>query len=485
MGMRLGAFAIAGLLAATTPQQNAWIPLFNGRNLDGWEAKIKGYDRGDNFGETFRVEAGVIKVSYDKYGDFGGRFGHLFYKDEFSHYRLRVEYRFVGQQATGGPEWALRNSGVMVHGEPIAAMTRDQEFPTSIEVQFLGGNGKDPRPTSNVCTPGTNIVIDGKLVTRHCTNSTSATYHGDQWVTAEVEVCGSKSITHYLDGKPVMTYGGPQLDDRDAHAKTLATQRSGLLLERGTISLQSESHPVEFRRVELRVLDAAACGAAGAGAQETTTPVWSTPDRFWFRLPAPGGNEWWTVDARSGARERLFDHQRLAIELSEQSKRAYTPLTLPFADPASEFVVKYDGSNAALQEGALAIEFSFDDERWRCELQGEWDWGRKPPSDYYCAPAEGAAAPASGAGPVRSPDGKWEAFISNSNVAVRPSGGAVRMLSADGTPAAPYHLGSLRWSRDSRTISGYRMHSDAWRSPSSVDNIKTLITVRDWAVPPK
>ncbi len=211
------------------------------------------------------MDAGVIKVSYDKYGEFGGRFGHLFYKDEFSHYRLRVEYRFVGQQAAGGPDWALRNSGVMLHGEPIATMTRDQEFPTSIEVQFLGGNGKDARPTSNVCTPGTNIVIDGKLITRHCTNSSSATYHGEQWVTAEVEVCGSKGITHYLDGKPVMTYANPQLDERDAQAKTLAAARSGLLIDRGTISLQSESHPVEFRRVELRVLNQASCGTPGAG----------------------------------------------------------------------------------------------------------------------------------------------------------------------------------------------------------------------------
>ena len=259
------ALAVAGLLALITPQQDTWIPLFNGRNLDGWEAKIKGYERGNNFGDTFRVDAGVIKVSYDKYGEFGGRFGHLFYKDEFSHYRLRVEYRFVGQQATGGPDWALRNSGVMLHGEPIATMTRDQEFPTSIEVQFLGGNGKDSRPTSNVCTPGTNIVIDGKLITRHCTNSSSATYHGEQWVTAEVEVCGSKSMTHYLDGKPVMSYANPQLDERDAQAKTLAAGRSGLLIDRGTISLQSESHPVEFRRVELRVLDQASCGTPAAG----------------------------------------------------------------------------------------------------------------------------------------------------------------------------------------------------------------------------
>ena len=224
---------------------------------------------------------------------------------------------------------------------------------------------------------------------------------------------------------------------------------------------------------------------SAAGAQETTTPVWSAPDRFWFRVAVPEGNEWWTVDARHGARERLFDHRRLAIELSEQSKRTYTSLTLPFADPASGFVVKYDGSNAALQEGALAIEFSLDDERWRCELQGEWDWGRNPPSDYYCAAIEGPAAPAAGAGPVRSPDAKWEALISSNNVAVRPSGGAVRLLSTDGTPAAPYHLGSLRWSGDSRTLRGYRVHSDAWRSAPTAGNIKALVSVHDWTVPPR
>jgi hypothetical protein len=224
---------------------------------------------------------------------------------------------------------------------------------------------------------------------------------------------------------------------------------------------------------------------SSVAAQDGTTPVWPTPDRFWFRVAVPGGNEWWTVDARHGSRERLFDHRRLAVELSEQSKRTYTPLTLPFADPASGFIVKYDGSNAALQEGALAIEFSLDDERWRCELQGEWDWGRTPPSDYYCASIEDGAVPASAAAPVRSPDGKWEALISNNNVGVRPSGGAVRMLSIDGTPAAPYHLGSVRWSADSRAVSAYRVHSDAWRSPPSAGSVKTLITAHEWVVTPK
>ena len=235
-------------------QEGEWIPLFNGRDLDGWTAKIKGYEPGDNFGETFRVECGVLKVAYDRYDTFDGRFGHLFYKQAFSHYVLRVEYRFVGEQVSGGPGWALRNSGVMIHGESPESMERDQDFPVSIEVQLLGGSGSGERSTANLCTPGTNVVMDGRLVTRHCTNSTSKTYHGDEWVTVEIEVRGSRVIKHMIDGETVLSYTQPQLDEREAHARKLA-EESGRLLEGGTISLQSESHPVEFRKVELRKLN--------------------------------------------------------------------------------------------------------------------------------------------------------------------------------------------------------------------------------------
>ena len=227
-----------------------WIQLFNGKNLDGWTPKIRYYDLGENFGNTFRVEDGLLKVSYDKYDKFDNKFGHLFYRDKFSHYRFRVEYRFVGQQAQGGPNWAVRNSGVMIHGESPETMDKDQDFPASIEVQLLGGNGTDPRPTANLCTPGTNIVMDGKLITRHCTNSTSKTYHGDGWVTVEIEVHGNKLIKHIVDGETVLSYTEPQLDEADAHAKKLIA-KSGKMLSGGTISLQSESHPVEFRKIEL------------------------------------------------------------------------------------------------------------------------------------------------------------------------------------------------------------------------------------------
>ncbi|MCA9230624.1 MAG: DUF1080 domain-containing protein [Planctomycetales bacterium] len=237
-------------------EQGEWIPLFNGKNLDGWTIKIKSYELGDNYGETFRVEDGVIKAVYDRYeGRFRGRFGHLFYNETFSNYELRVEYRFVGEQALGAPGWAIRNSGVMIHGQSPESMGLKQDFPASIEVQLLGGDGQNQRSTANLCTPGTNVVMDGKLHTQHCTNSSSETYHGDQWVTVEIEVRGNEVIRHKIDGRTVLEYTQPQLDETDDSAKALLAGGAEKMLSSGTISLQSEGHPVEFRKVELRKLE--------------------------------------------------------------------------------------------------------------------------------------------------------------------------------------------------------------------------------------
>lgn len=246
---------------AAPPRAPRWIPLFDGRSLDGWTPKICHLPAGEDPLRTFRAEDGVIRVGYERYeGEFGGRFGHLFHDAPGSHYRLRIEYRFVGEQAPGGPGWAWRNSGVMLHGQPAASMGVDQEFPVSIEVQFLGGDGANPRPTANLCTPGTNVEMGGELVTRHCVDSASKTVHGDAWVVVEVEVLGSESIRHFVDGELVMEYQRPQLDPRDGDAQAriaagAGTGAGGLLLERGTISLQSESHPIEFRRVEVLPLE--------------------------------------------------------------------------------------------------------------------------------------------------------------------------------------------------------------------------------------
>ncbi len=231
-----------------------WRQLFNGKDLTGWTPKIKGYPIGENFGNTFRVEDGLLTVSYDQYDTFDLRYGHLFYDQLFSDYILRAEYRFIGEQCAGGQGWALRNSGIMVHGQTPESMDLEQFFPVSIEVQLLGGNGKDERTTGNLCTPGTNVVMNDELILRHCVNSGSKTYHGDQWVTVEVEVRGNEVIRHFINGDLVLEYNKPQLDERDADAKKLIVD-GNLMLFGGTISLQSESHPVQFRKVEIKVLE--------------------------------------------------------------------------------------------------------------------------------------------------------------------------------------------------------------------------------------
>lgn len=233
-----------------------WQPLFNGQDLDDWRIKIAKHDFEENYNNTFRVEDGLIKVRYDEYEDFDRQYGHMFYKDPFSYYLLRVEYRFVGEQAPGGEGWALRNSGVMLHGQSPETMTKDQDFPISVEAQLLGGDGETPRSTSNLCTPGTNVRIDGELFTSHCINSNSKTYHGEQWVVADFLVLGDSIIHHILEGDTVMTYQQPQIGGGNVSNHDPEEKLDGKLLSGGHFSLQSESHPIDFRRVEIFDLEA-------------------------------------------------------------------------------------------------------------------------------------------------------------------------------------------------------------------------------------
>jgi len=241
--------------SATAATEENWIQLFNGKDLNDWQIKFTGFELGENYNNTFRVEDGLLRVRYDEWGEWNSEFGHIFYKDEFSHYRLRVEYRFVDDQVTGGPGWAFRNNGLMLHGQSAESMEIDQDFPTSIEVQLLGGNGTDERTTMNLCTPGTNVVMDGELIEQHCMTSNSDTYHGDQWVTVEVEVHGGEIIRHFVEGKEVMHYEKPQLDPRDQYYDKMLMEYGDKIITGGTISLQAESHPTDFRKIELLVIE--------------------------------------------------------------------------------------------------------------------------------------------------------------------------------------------------------------------------------------
>lgn len=230
--------------------QKKWTTLFNGKDLNDWTVKIRGHKVNENFGNTFRVQDGVIRVNYDQYDAFDEQYGHMFYKKKYSSYLLRLEYRFIGEQVKGGPGWAFRNSGVMLHCQSPESMAIDQDFPISIETQYLGGNGKDERTTGNLCTPGTNVFLKNELFTPHCVSSNSKTYHGDQWVKAEVLVIRDSIIKHIIEGDTVLVYTKPQYDGKDKWVQQ-AGLKDGLTIKEGFIALQSESHPVEFRNIRL------------------------------------------------------------------------------------------------------------------------------------------------------------------------------------------------------------------------------------------
>jgi len=249
LSLMLGACFVAK--TSSVPQQK-WISLFNGTDVNDWFVKIQHHEVGVNFGNTFRVEDGMIKVRYDRYDDFNDQFGHLYYKVPYSYYHLVVEYRFVGELQKGAPSYTLRNSGVMFHSQDPRTMPKEQDWPISVEMQFLGGLGDgNPRPTGNMCSPGTNVVYQGKIAESHCLNSTSKTYDGDQWVRAELIVLGDSLITHIINGDTVLQYSKPQIGGGVVNRHRPEIKQDGKLLNEGFIALQSEGQPIDFRRVDL------------------------------------------------------------------------------------------------------------------------------------------------------------------------------------------------------------------------------------------
>lgn len=252
--------ALAILLLITVLFQSAkaqqWTPLFNGKDLNDWIVKIHHHETGDNFGNTFRVKDSIIQVRYDQYGNFNDQFGHLYYKIPFSYYHLKLEYRFTGQWVKTAPSYTMLNSGVMYHSQDPRTMPKEQDWPISVEMQFLAdlGDGQ-PRPTGNMCSPGTHIVYQGKLDTRHCINSSSKTINKDEWVRAELIVLGDSLITHIINGDTVLQYSKPQIGGPVVNRYDPKQKQDGKLLSSGYIALQSEGQEIDFRNIQIMNLE--------------------------------------------------------------------------------------------------------------------------------------------------------------------------------------------------------------------------------------
>lgn len=253
---RLFLFAIPLILfsfSLRNSKQNVkgkWAPLFNGKNLDGWTIKISGYKLGENFGNTFRVQDGILSIRYDQYDSFRNMFGALYYNKKLKNYRLKVEYRFVGETTVGAPSWGFRDSGVQYHCQAPASLEVNQPFPVCLEYNLHGGNGKEERPVGEICASGTTVEINGKSNSSFCTPAAvKRTFHGDQWVTLEIDVQGNK-IKHYVNGEEILAFENPKYNPQHELGKTFIKGTDAAVKD-GYISLQSNSHPIDFRKIEL------------------------------------------------------------------------------------------------------------------------------------------------------------------------------------------------------------------------------------------
>lgn len=258
---------------SNNPDEEVWMSLFNGKDLAGWDIKITGREVGDNFQNTYVVQDSMIRISYDEYEEFGDAFGHMYYQQPFSHYKLRFDYRFTGEQLKGGATWNVRNSGIMLHSQSAQSNELAQTFPVSVELQLLGGLDEGERTTANVCTPGTAVVMGDTVNYTHCISSTSQTYHGDQWVHAEAIVMGGEYMIFLVEGDTVLSFDFPQIGggfvgsrEEKADWETVGgitrdqqmwKDQAGEILTEGYIALQAESHPIDFKNIEL--LDLCGC----------------------------------------------------------------------------------------------------------------------------------------------------------------------------------------------------------------------------------
>lgn len=254
VGIFLGAGA-NGFAQENENEEREWVDLFNGRDLEGWTVKIAGHPVGENYADTFRVEDGILKCEYDDYEEFGGRYGHLYSNQSYSHYMLRMEYRFEGRQLPDAPNYVDLNSGVMLHSQSPLSLGLDQAFPASLEMQFLADQGKGKRQTGNVCTPGTDLVYNDKFTKKHIVKSSGPTLAADEWVAVEIEVHGHDEIIYRVRDNEVLRYTNPRLDPKSKEAKPLLADGANLRLSHGHIALQAEAQRVWFRNIQLKPLD--------------------------------------------------------------------------------------------------------------------------------------------------------------------------------------------------------------------------------------
>jgi hypothetical protein len=216
--------------------------LFNGRDLSGWCVALEGRRPGEDPNGVFRVSDGVMRVSGE---ETGGIVSEKSYRD----YVLRVEYRWVGK-SVGSRLGMAADTGVLYHsqGEMFAW---NGLWMRSFECNILRGRTGDfiivsdkGAPVRYAATVEGRVVADeanisnwfrlGSWANTEDTPDVFPERRYGEWNRLEI-VCDGSRVEHWLND-------------------VLVFEAENLTPSQGRIQIQSEGHPVEFRRIDLKAL---------------------------------------------------------------------------------------------------------------------------------------------------------------------------------------------------------------------------------------
>jgi hypothetical protein len=181
--------AITASMSTIAADTDGWIPLFDGKSLDGWKA--------NETPGTFTLKDGILVVK--------GNRSHLFYdgpvqNHDFKNFQLKAEIL-----AKPGA-----NSGIYFH-----TAFQDSGWPSKgYEIQ-VNNTHKDPKKTAGVYG-----ILD----------NFTAPAQDNEWFTMEIKVEGKRIVT-MVNGKVISDY------TEEENAKR-PEQFKGRLLDHGTIAIQ-------------------------------------------------------------------------------------------------------------------------------------------------------------------------------------------------------------------------------------------------------
>ena len=169
------------------------------------------------------------------------------------------------------------------------------------------------------------------------------------------------------------------------------------------------------------------------------TPSWiGSTSSFWYISQNADGKTYLLVDAQKKTRKELFDHKKLALELSEATDKSINPRDLTLADLR---VSHHD-----------TLHFAFDNHNWTYavrgnQLENKGAIRRRGSQRYW-----GSVDDERRGRPANSPDKKYAAFTRDNNIWLRNIlTDEEEQLTTDGT-TDHYYSAYMSWSPNAERI---------------------------------